>query len=110
MTGSVFAQVFRYDPERDREPRYDEFLVPAEEEMSVLVLLNRIQQEMDPTLAFRSFCCGLQMCRSCLMRINKRRRYACLTLVAPGEKVIVEPASFPDGHVRDLVIMDGSDE
>jgi len=99
----ITALVFRFDPDRDTEPRYQEYRVPVEEETSVLVLLNRIQRKMDETLSFRSFCCGLQMCGSCLMRIDHKRKFACLTLVKPGEKVTVEPLTYPDGHIKDLV-------
>ena len=104
MGDTITARVFRFDPDCDREPRYQEYPVPVEEEISVLVLLNRIQQEIDPTLSFRSFCCGLQMCRSCLMRIDGKRRFACITLVKPGARVTVDPLTFPDGHIKDLVV------
>jgi succinate dehydrogenase/fumarate reductase-like Fe-S protein len=109
MNNPITAVVFRYDPERDEKPYYDEYRVNAQEEMSVLILLNRIHNEIDPTLSFRSFCCGLQMCQSCLMNINDKKRLACLTLVKPGEKVTIDPASYPEGHVKDLVakIVDG---
>jgi succinate dehydrogenase/fumarate reductase-like Fe-S protein len=103
MNNQITAIVFRYDPERDEKPYYDEYRVEAEEEISVLILLNRIHNEIDPTLSFRSFCCGLQMCRSCLLKINHKKRFACLTPVKPGEKVTIEPALYPDGHVKDLV-------
>jgi len=104
MKQEVTAVVFRYDPDKDRAPHYQEYCVKAGEEMSVLVLLNRIHNEMDQTLSFRSYCCGLQMCRSCLMKINQKKRFACLTVVKPGEKVMIEPATFPDGHIKDLVV------
>jgi succinate dehydrogenase/fumarate reductase-like Fe-S protein len=104
MADTVTALVFRYNPDLDTEPRYQEYLVPVEEELSILVLLNRIQQEIDPTLSFRSFCCGLQMCRSCLMKIDGKRKFACFTFVKPGEKVTVEPLTFPDAHIKDLVV------
>jgi succinate dehydrogenase/fumarate reductase-like Fe-S protein len=68
MADTITAMVFRYDPDCDSKPRYQEYCVPVEEEISVLVLITRIQQEMDETLSFRSFCCGLQMCRSPLIR------------------------------------------
>ena len=103
MVDPITALVFRFDPDHDAEPRYQEYRVPFEEETSVLVLLNRIQREMDETLSFRSFCCGLQRCGSCLMRIEHKRKFACLTLVKPGEKVTVEPLTYPDGHIKDLV-------
>jgi succinate dehydrogenase/fumarate reductase-like Fe-S protein len=103
MNNQITAIVFRYDPERDEKPYYDEYRVEAEEGISVLILLNRIHNEIDPTLSFRSFCCGLQMCRSCLLKINHKKRFACMTPVKPGEKVTIEPALYPDGHVKDLV-------
>ena len=104
MVDTITARIFRFDPDCDSEPRYQEYAVPVEEEMSVLVLLNRIQQEIDPTLSFRSYCCGLQMCRSCLMRIDGKRRFACITLVKPGAALTVDPLTFPAGHIKDLVV------
>ena len=104
MAETITALVYRYDPDHDTAPRYQEYRVPVMEELSVLVLLNRIQQEIDPTLSFRSYCCGLQMCRSCLMKIDGRRKFACITPVKPGEKVTVEPLTFPEGHIKDLVV------
>ncbi|MFH1646701.1 MAG: 2Fe-2S iron-sulfur cluster-binding protein [Chloroflexota bacterium] len=104
MKGYITASVFRYDPEQDSEPRYQEYQVKADEEMSVLVLLKHIQEETDPMLSFRSYCCGLQMCRSCLMKIDRQKKFACLTPVRPGENVIIEPATYPEAHVKDLVV------
>jgi succinate dehydrogenase / fumarate reductase, iron-sulfur subunit len=104
MSDQVTLRVFRFDPDCDEKPRYQEYTVPVEEELSALVLLNRIQQEIDPTLSFRSYCCGLQMCRSCLMRIDGKRRFACITLVKPGAALTVDPLTFPEGHIKDLVV------
>jgi succinate dehydrogenase / fumarate reductase iron-sulfur subunit len=100
----VLARVFRFDPEKDAEPYYAEYRVEADQQLSVLVLLNRIQSEIDQTLSFRSYCCGLQMCRSCLMKINRKKAFACLTLARPGEEVVIEPATYPESHVKDLVV------
>jgi fumarate reductase iron-sulfur subunit len=103
MAEMITARIFRYDPDQDAQPRYQEYRVPAQEEISVLVLLNKIQTEMDQTLSFRSFCCGLQVCGSCLMRIDQKKRFACLTLVKPGETVTLDPLTYPDRHIKDLV-------
>jgi succinate dehydrogenase/fumarate reductase-like Fe-S protein len=103
MGHTISVRVFRFDPDYDREPRYQEYPVPIDEEISVLVLLNRIQQEIDPTLSFRSFCCGLQMCGSCLMRVDGKRRFTCITAVKPGVTITVDPLTFPAGHIKDLV-------
>lgn len=104
MNESVRAKIFRFDPERDQKPRFQEYSVSADDGMTVLMLLDRIYREQDNTLSFRHYCCGLQMCRSCLMKINHKRKFACLTSVSPGEEVILEPLSFPDQHVKDLVV------
>jgi succinate dehydrogenase/fumarate reductase-like Fe-S protein len=104
MGAYITASVFRYNPEKDQEPRHEEYRVETDTDMSVLVLLDQIQKNMDPTLSFRSYCCGLQMCRSCLMKINGKKSFACITIVKPGERIVVEPASFPSLHVKDLVV------
>jgi succinate dehydrogenase / fumarate reductase, iron-sulfur subunit len=104
MAETTSVKVFRYDPDRDKEPWYQEYRLPAEQEISVLVLLSRIQQELDGSLSFRSFCCGLQMCRSCLMRVNGKRKFGCITLVKPGETVTIDPLTFPERHIKDLVV------
>jgi succinate dehydrogenase / fumarate reductase iron-sulfur subunit len=104
LDNHITAVIFRFDPEKDAQPYYVEYQVETNQELSVLILLNRIQSEMDQTLSFRSYCCGLQMCQSCLVKINQKKRFACLTLAKPGEKVIIEPATYPDFHVKDLVV------
>lgn len=104
MAGCIKARVFRFDRSTDAEPYYDEYLLEAEEATSVLVLIMRIQGSLDRTLSFRGYCCGLQMCRGCLVKINHRKRFACLTLVEPGASVVIEPVAFPDSHIKDLVV------
>jgi len=110
MNQSITARIFRFDPDKDREPRYQEYRVEAEGEVSVLVLLSRIYNEIDPNLGFRNYCCGLQMCRSCLMKINHKKQFACSTLVKPGDVVTVEPIRYPEGHIRDLVVKSVDEE
>jgi len=105
MKDTITARIFRFNPDEDEKPYYDTFKVKADEEISVLSLLNRIQKELDPTLSFRSFCCGLQMCRACLMKIDRKKKYACITLVAPGAQVTIEPITCPEAHVKDLVVV-----
>jgi len=107
MPEYITANVFRYDPDADEEPHFKEYRVAAEDQMSVLMLLDRIYKELDQTLSFRNYCCGLQMCQSCRMRINKKKKFACLTLVSPGDDVMIEPTSFPEDHIKDLVVQAG---
>ena len=104
MADAITALVFRYDPDRDTEPRYQEYRVPVERRNIRAGAPEPDPAEIDETLSFRSYCCGLQMCGSCLMRIDHKKKFACLTLVNPGEKVTIEPVSFPGGHIKDLVV------
>jgi succinate dehydrogenase/fumarate reductase-like Fe-S protein len=100
----VRALVFRFDPEKDEKPHYVEYAVDVAEETYVLVLLDRIQRQIDATLSFRSYCCGLQSCGSCRLRINKIKTFACLTTVKPGDEVVIDPLTFPEDHIKDLVV------
>ncbi len=100
----VKAQVFRFDPETDDKPRYMEYVVDIAEETYVIVLLDRIQREIDASLSFRSYCCGLQACGSCRVQINKVKSFACLMTVKPGDEVTIDPLTFPENHIKDLVI------
>ncbi len=104
MQQDILAKVFRYNPDTDKAPAFREYRVPVDDRISVLRLLDRIYQEQDPSLSFRNYCCGLQMCRSCLMKINWKKKFACLTLVDPGETVVIEPATYPENHIKDLVV------
>ncbi len=109
MSDHITAKVFRYDPDKDEAPYMKEYKVGANERMTVLVLLDRIHHSSDETLSFRHYCCGLQMCKSCLMRINGKKRFACLTLVEPGEEIVIEPVTYPENHIKDLVSVDAND-
>ena len=109
MSDRIRAKVFRYDPDKDEAPTIKEYKVSANESMTVLVLLDRIHYELDETLSFRHYCCGLQMCGSCLMRINRKKKFACLTQVEPGEEIVIEPVTYPENHVKDLVSDDPTD-
>jgi len=104
MNRPIRASLFRYDPDTDKAPYYKAYKVAVSEKISVLMLLDRIHREMDATLSFRNYCCGLQMCRSCLMKINHKKKFACLTLVGPGDEVILEPLTYPEGHIKDLTV------
>jgi succinate dehydrogenase / fumarate reductase iron-sulfur subunit len=96
-------KVFRYDPEKDKEPRYHTYEVEAAPADRLLDCLNRIRWEQDPTLAFR-MSCGHGICGSDGMRINGICGLPCRKLVSEytGE-VLIEPLPvFP--VIKDLVV------
>ena len=99
-------RAFRYDPSSG-ESRFDHFRldIPDEAATTILDVLLRIQQEQDPTLAFR-FACRVAMCGSCGMVINGAEAMACKTNVshiAPGQEITIRPLNhFP--VIKDLVV------
>ncbi len=88
-------------------PSWQSFQVPEiAETMSVLDALIWVQQNSDPTLAFRR-ACRVKMCGTCGVVINGREGLACGTLVRSlvgdrGGEVRVEPMRHLP-VVRDLV-------
>lgn len=96
----VVAKVFRYDPSRDREPRYEIFRIPYEKDMRVLDALNKIGDSLNKSLAFQ-WCCGTKRCGLCGILINGRPGLACWEPVT--EEMVLEPLpNLP--IIRDLVV------
>ncbi len=102
-TKSLTLRVYRFDPSQSSGPSYQEFEVPLSGPISVLMALEYIYERLDPTLAFRRYCCGTSRCQSCLMRANGKKIMACSTLAEEGKTLVVEPA---DGYkiIKDLVV------
>lgn len=89
---------------RSEAGAFQAFDVPARESQTVLDVVSWIQQEADPTLAYR-FACRVGMCGSCAMVVNGRPRWTCRThvdAVAEGGAIRIEPLrNLP--VIRDLV-------
>lgn len=87
----VRMRIFRFNPEKDRKPRYDVFTVEAQPTDRVLDVLEWIRGDVDGTLAFRRSCAH-GVCGSDAMRINGRNLLACKALVRDvGDRITVEP-------------------
>jgi fumarate reductase iron-sulfur subunit len=97
-------ECLRYDPETDREPRWQSYTVPFEHDTSVLQGLQYIKDHLDGSLTFR-WSCRMAICGSCGAMVNGVPKLGCHTFLrdyAPGP-VRVEPLeNFP--IIRDLVI------
>ena len=103
-TNTAKIKVLRYTPGKDEKPHYQEYALNfPHEKMNVLQALNMIFETQDSTLAFRQYCCGHQMCNSCLMVINGKPAYACKTLVTDGSKFEIGPL-WNKTVIRDLVV------
>lgn len=104
---TVELRVFRYIPDTDDEPHYENYEVDWVEGMTVLDALLRVRDDIDSSLTIRHSC-RMARCGSDAVYINGKQRLACNTQVAELEQPIeVEPLPRFD-VVRDLVVdMDG---
>ena len=88
----VTLRIFRFNPEKDKKPHYEQYKMDAEPTDRVLDLLEYIKGHMDGSLTFRRSCAH-GVCGSDAMRINGQNRLACKVLVQDlgAKKITVEP-------------------
>lgn len=92
----------RFNPQVDRKARFQEFMVPLKESMTVLDAILHVRDYVDHSVGAR-FSCRMACCGSCGMKINGRPRLACYTRVEElnNNTVKVEPLdNFP--IIKDL--------
>ncbi|MDX1617026.1 MAG: succinate dehydrogenase/fumarate reductase iron-sulfur subunit [Candidatus Promineifilaceae bacterium] len=87
----VQFKVFRYK-QGQSTPRYETFTVKVDENTTVLVALQDIRRDQDPTLILRHSCHHAS-CGTCGMRINGQEQLACVVKVVElgTPEVVVEP-------------------
>jgi succinate dehydrogenase/fumarate reductase iron-sulfur protein len=68
--------IYRFDPNADKEPRYEPFEIDVEPGETVLAGLVKVYEEFDPSLSFR-FACGKLKCGECAVTVNKSPCLAC---------------------------------
>ncbi len=101
-TASVEAEVkiSRFDPSTDVKPHLDTYKVPLTKGMSVLGVLNYIQEKIDPSLAYY-YSCRRGRCGGCTARVNGRNTLVCNSIAC--RKMIIEP--IPGLEIaRDLIV------
>jgi len=99
----IKLKIFRYDPQKDKEPYYQKFEVEADPMERLLDCLNRIRWEQDPSLSFR-WSCGHGVCGSDGMRINGICGLPCQKLVRDfEEEVLIEPLPVFK-VIKDLIV------
>jgi len=104
MANTAKFRIFRFDPEKDRDFRFQDYDVPLEPGMTVLNALFYIQDNLDQSACFR-VSCRAGICGSCAMHIGGRYRLACETQasIAKDSRVTIRPlAHLP--IIRDLVV------
>lgn len=104
MAQTITIEVFRYRPEENGRPQFDNYEVPYEPEWVILDALNYIKDNIDGSLSYR-WSCRMGVCGSCGMMVDGDPVLTCAAFChkyAPGP-VRVEPlTNFP--VIRDLVI------
>jgi succinate dehydrogenase / fumarate reductase iron-sulfur subunit len=80
MADTITLHVFRYNPETDKEPYYQDFTVSVKPTDRILDALMDVKTYQDGTLAVRRSCAH-GVCGSDAMIINGIERLACKTLV-----------------------------
>ncbi len=96
-------KIFRFDPQKDQEPYYQNFEIEADPLDRILDCLNRIRWEQDSTLSFR-WSCGHGVCGSDGMRINGICGLPCQKLVRSfKEEILIEPLPVFK-VVKDLIV------
>ncbi|MGA1847432.1 succinate dehydrogenase iron-sulfur subunit [Deferribacter abyssi] len=105
MSKYVTFEIFRYDPEKDKEPYYQSYKVEIRRKgMLILEGLNQIKWEQDPTLAFRRSC-REGVCGSDGINVNGVNMLSCITKIEDlgTDHIVIQP--LPGMPVmRDLVV------
>ena len=83
------VKVFRYDPDVDSAPRYEEYRVPYLQR-TVLDVLRDIYENHDSTIAFR-WGCSKGRCRACVVSVNGQPSLACTKLAEKEMKIEPHP-------------------
>ncbi|ALU11990.1 succinate dehydrogenase [Ignicoccus islandicus DSM 13165] len=100
----VKLKVARRDPKRGSW--WQEYEIDVDKYTSVAVALQRVREEIDPTLAYRPLC-KMGVCGNCAVKINGQPKLACMTnaLEAAEEgkgTIVVEPLDNME-VIRDLI-------
>jgi len=104
MSDMIVVEIYRYNPEQDKQPYMQSFEVSVEKTgMKLLDALNYIKWNLDGTLTYRRSC-GEGVCGSDGMNINGVNGLACITPVE-GLKQPIKVRPLPSMEViRDLVV------
>jgi succinate dehydrogenase / fumarate reductase iron-sulfur subunit len=88
----IRLRVFRFQPEKDKRPRYDVYTIETDPTERILDLLEYVRGDVDGSLSFRRSCAH-GVCGSDAMRINGRNLLACKVLVKDlgTSEITVEP-------------------
>jgi succinate dehydrogenase / fumarate reductase iron-sulfur subunit len=78
---TVTFRILRYKPNRIDPPRFQDFSLKIEPDMSVLDALEKIRLEQDNTLMYRHSC-HHSSCGTCACKISGQERLTCITKIS----------------------------
>ena len=105
MSERIFQlEVLRYRPEQDKEPFFQTYSVPCEEEWVVLDALNYIKDEIDRTLSYR-WSCHVRL-RELRVQDRQRPKLGCKAFLRDYKDKILEVEPLDNFPIeRDLVVV-----
>jgi fumarate reductase iron-sulfur subunit len=93
MSRHITLKILKYDPSTPEvKPEFKEYKIQEQPGMTLFIALNKIKDELDPSLAF-DFVCRAGICGSCGMIVDGKPRLACRTLTSdfPSGTISVTP-------------------
>jgi succinate dehydrogenase / fumarate reductase iron-sulfur subunit len=75
---SVTVRIQRFNPDVDKKPYWDEFMVEATQGKTILDALQEIKEEQDGSVTFQRSC-RHAICGSCAMNVNGQNMLVCET-------------------------------
>ena len=99
-SGDIEAEIFRFDPSKDQNPKFVTYSVPRIPGMIIGDVLNYIYEHYDGTLAYR-WECRTGQCGTCTIVMNGKPALICKEPVA--DKMRIQPLPFLP-VIRDLVV------
>lgn len=106
MSQNIRFYIQRFDPEKDKEPYFKEYIIATKPWQTVLEVLTELRNVVEPGLGFR-MACKSGICGSCAMRINGRAKLACKTQVKDEVKKFGEVRIAPISNLtilKDLIV------
>ncbi|MDH4198887.1 MAG: succinate dehydrogenase/fumarate reductase iron-sulfur subunit [Spirochaetia bacterium] len=105
----IYFKIYRYNPEVDQKPFYDDFKISVERGVTILRAINYIKDHVDSSLSYR-FYCQAGICGSCAMRVNGVSKLACTTQVwdelencKEKDMITIEPLNNFE-IIRDMIV------
>ncbi len=99
---NVTITIYRYTAGLENKPGYETYKVPVKGKMTILQALQYIYEEIDPTLGFRQYCCGVQYCNSCRMLVDGHPVHTCIKVIEK-EEYTLEPLKGYE-IIKDLIV------